>query len=373
MSSKPPDTPSSDAPADTLPDTPDDALGDALDDAPEALPDIASITAPDAGPDSAATAKHHDALFKSLFSDPVQAAAQLQAILPPRVARHIDWESLQPVHASFVNDLLEQRHGDLLFSAQLRDERPIFLWLLYEHQSKIERWMSWRTTDMLWEFLKGWRTQHPDATHIPAILPVVLYHGARPWDAPTSLLDLMDLSDEARRDFGDYLLSSRFVLDDLRITADADIDARPLAPQARLGLVLMKHYRDRDLAIFIAAHADDVRRLHATEAGRLWLYRLLSYTWHVNRYTDRDSLVRHLVPLVGPEIEHTMLTYGQRLEQQGVQKGQRTALLRQLTRRFGAVPEPVTARVAAATPADIERWLDRILDATSLDDVFATP
>jgi hypothetical protein len=243
MSSKPPDTPSSDAPDDTLPDTPDDA--------PEALPDTASITAPDAGPDSAATAKHHDSLCKSLFSDPVQAAAQL-------------------------------------------------------------------------------------------------------------------------------LLSSRFVLDDLRITADADIDARPLAPQARLGLVLMKHYRDRNLAIFIAAHADDVRRLHATEAGRLWLYRLLSYTWHVNRYTDRDSLVRHLIPLVGPEIEHTMLTYGQRLEQQGVEKGvekgiekgQRTALLRQLTRRFGALPEPVAAQVAAATSADIERWLDRILDATALDDVF---
>jgi hypothetical protein len=247
--------------------------------------------------------------------------------------------------------------------------------------------MSWRVTDMAWEFLKGWRTQHPDATHLPAILPIVLYHGARPWDAPTSLIELMDLSDEARRDLAEHLLSFRFVLDDLRITEDADIDARPLAPQARLGLVLMKHYRSRQLGVFIAAHADDVRLLHATEPGRLWLFRLLSYTWHVNRYIDRDTLVRQLVPLVGPEIEHTMLTYGQKLEQQGfdkgvekgiekgiekgVEKGQRTTLLRLLTRRFGTLPEPVAERVAGATPADIERWLDRILDATSLDDIFA--
>jgi hypothetical protein len=71
-----------------------------------------------------------------------------------------------------------------------------------------------------------------------------------------------------------------------------------------------------------------------------------------------------------------MLTYGQKLEQQGfdrgVEKGQRTTLLRQLTRRFGTLPEPVAERVAGATPADIERWLDRILDAGSLDEVFAT-
>jgi Domain of unknown function (DUF4351) len=72
-----------------------------------------------------------------------------------------------------------------------------------------------------------------------------------------------------------------------------------------------------------------------------------------------------------------MLTYGQKLEQQGfdkgVEKGQRTTLLRQLTRRFGTLPEPVVARIADATSADIERWLGRILDATSLDDIFTRP
>jgi len=72
-----------------------------------------------------------------------------------------------------------------------------------------------------------------------------------------------------------------------------------------------------------------------------------------------------------------MLTYGQKLEQQGfdkgIEKGKRTTLLRLLTRRFGTLPEPVVERLAGATSADIERWLDRILDASSLDEVFDTP
>jgi hypothetical protein len=47
-------------------------------------------------------------------------------------------------------------------------------------------------------------------------------------------------------------------------------------------------------------------------------------------------------------------------------EGQRAMLLRLLGRRFGAVLEPIAARVAAATPPEVERWFDRALDAASL-------
>ena len=57
--------------------------------------------------------------------------------------------------------------------------------------------------------------------------------------------------------------------------------------------------------------------------------------------------------------------------EKGIEKGQRALLVRQLTRRFGALPTAVSDRVAQASPAEIERWSDRILDAAALDDVFA--
>ena len=40
------------------------------------------------------------------------------------------------------------------------------------------------------------------------------------------------------------------------------------------------------------------------------------------------------------------------------------------TRRFGPLPTEVIARIAAATVEDIENWVDRLLDAQSLDEVF---
>ena len=55
----------------------------------------------------------------------------------------------------------------------------------------------------------------------------------------------------------------------------------------------------------------------------------------------------------------------------GRKEGEAMALLRLLEQRFGALPETVTARVTRASMQDIERWLDRVLRAASLDDIFA--
>lgn len=88
--------------------------------------------------------------------------------------------------------------------------------------------------------------------------------------------------------------------------------------------------------------------------------------------------------LVGQDIEQTMVSLEELLNKEtfdrgrkegveAVVKGQRTALLRLLVRRFGALPESVTQRVASASSEELTRWTERILDATSFDDMFAAP
>jgi hypothetical protein len=44
-----------------------------------------------------------------------------------------------------------------------------------------------------------------------------------------------------------------------------------------------------------------------------------------------------------------------------------------LTRRFGPVPGWVEAKLAGAEPAQLEVWGERVLDAPSLEGVFAQP
>jgi predicted transposase YdaD len=49
----------------------------------------------------------HDKLVKSTFSDPDNARAFLQAHLPRKLARRIDWSSLSLVSGSFIDPAAE--------------------------------------------------------------------------------------------------------------------------------------------------------------------------------------------------------------------------------------------------------------------------
>ncbi len=56
---------------------------------------------------------------------------------------------------------------------------------------------------------------------------------------------------------------------------------------------------------------------------------------------------------------------------EGRAEGSAALLLRQLERRFGRLPATVRDRVRAATADDLEAWAMAVLDAGSLDAVFA--
>lgn len=56
--------------------------------------------------------------------------------------------------------------------------------------------------------------------------------------------------------------------------------------------------------------------------------------------------------------------------EQGREQGQLKTLTRQLTRRFGPLSGQTEARLAAATPDQLDQWTDRVLDAPTLEAVF---
>ena len=50
--------------------------------------------------------------------------------------------------------------------------------------------------------------------------------------------------------------------------------------------------------------------------------------------------------------------------------GERTLVLRQIQHRFGDLPVELRLRLQSASQAELENLADRVLDATSLDDLF---
>ena len=56
---------------------------------------------------------------------------------------------------------------------------------------------------------------------------------------------------------------------------------------------------------------------------------------------------------------------------EGEARGEARLLRKQLSRRFGALPVWAEAKLAAAHPAQLEMWGERVLEARSLETVFA--
>ena len=62
--------------------------------------------------------------------------------------------------------------------------------------------------------------------------------------------------------------------------------------------------------------------------------------------------------------------YKQEGRKEGKKEGEALVLQRLLSRRFGPLPPEVLARIASASEEDINQWVDRILDAGCLEEVF---
>ncbi|MFY9342446.1 MAG: hypothetical protein WAT39_08145 [Planctomycetota bacterium] len=92
-------------------------------------------------------------------------------------------------------------------------------------------------------------------------------------------------------------------------------------------------------------------------------------TLHVNETPAEDvhmAIEKHL-----QRPEETIMSTAEKLESKGRAATRIETLSRLLTRRFGPLPPDVEARVRAGTPADFDRWFDRVLDAPNLAGVFA--
>ena len=84
---------------------------------------------------------------------------------------------------------------DLVYSVRA-GKRRVLIYVLAEHQSKVDPWMAFRLLCYLVAIWKGYRAQHPRARKLPAILPIVVHHSPTGWTAPVAFEDLLDADAE---------------------------------------------------------------------------------------------------------------------------------------------------------------------------------
>ncbi len=313
----------------------------------------------------------HDRFFKAVFGRTEVAAEFLARYLPPAVATALDWGTLRAAKDSFLDPDLAQHPTDLLYEVDLHGGGTGYVQVLFEHKSYVESRIG---LDLLRYRVRIWE-QWLNAGHtgrLPVIIPVVVYHGAKAWRVSRRFADDVAEAPALRECIPDCV----YYLIDLSRYRDEELRG---AVMLQTALLTLKYIFRDDLRERLPEILGLLRELEQSSSGLDYVITLLRYLAQgaSTERLDADELRRVATAVLsgGGEL---MMTIAEQWERQGLEKGiekgipvgEVLLLKRQLTRRFGPIPQWVEAKLAEAEPAQLEVWGERVLDAPLLEAVF---
>jgi predicted transposase/invertase (TIGR01784 family) len=339
----------------------------------------------------------HDALFRKTFSDVKHAAAELRAVLPPALLTQMNLASLRLCAGTFVDAELASSQSDLLFAAEVHG-KPAFIHLLFEHQSRVDELMAFRTLRYVVRILDrhvatsgGGRKSLP----LPLVLPIVLHHSVSGWTASTRVEELFDPNLVALPGVARHVPRLDFLLDDISRISDDALARRALGALPTLTLWALRDARhvgriERGLPRWQAL----MQALYETENGREALLTIFRYLSLVAEDLSPQTLLASLAPRLSEAKDTLMTTLAERWiaegrvegeakgrvegeakgrvegEAKGRVEGVRAMLIQLMSAKFGELSREQRERVEAASEEEMLFWSKRVLRESSLAAVF---
>ncbi len=310
-----------------------------------------------------------DPAYKRLFSRPRMVRDLLRGFAARDWSAELDLDSLTPLPASYVSHDLRQRHGDLVWRLRFKDDRWLYVVLLLEFQSSIDRSMAVRMltyTALLYQKLIAEGVLR-ERSGLPPVLPVVIYNGRQPWTAPVDVAELIASGRGAA--LVRYQPSQRYFLVD-----EARVSGRDL-PSGNLvsALIALETNRDRAQAPALLGALIDLLRKQddeeLTAAFGEWAAQVLlprRFRGSVTGPLPRLEEVRAM-------LAETVQEWTAEWIEQGREQGQRELLRRQAARKFdAAAAERLAAKLEGVEDADrLAQVGDWIIECENSDDLLA--
>ena len=147
----------------------------------------------------------HDSGYKLLFSNRTIFRQLIETFVEQPWVSKLDFERAETVEKTFVSDHYKETESDLIYRLPYGDDE-IYIYVLLEFQSTVDRWMVVRMLNYITNFYMDWVKAHPDAKKLPAIFPILLYNGDAQWTAATQMAEVM----ESQPELGEYAIGFRY-------------------------------------------------------------------------------------------------------------------------------------------------------------------
>ncbi|MBK8253136.1 MAG: Rpn family recombination-promoting nuclease/putative transposase [Polyangiaceae bacterium] len=332
-----------------------------------------------------------------MFLAILNAKGELQHLLPPELSAQLNWSTLKLEPGAFVDEELRASYSDLLFSIDYQGQLA-YLYFLLEHQTLPERFFIFRQLKYVVRIWDKWLRENPTATHLPIIIPMLLCHGRKPWIYPLRFEELVNIPQDIAPVVLDFIPKFRVAVDDLSTQSHEALRERAMTEFARVTLWSLKTATNtEEMLRTVELWATHLHALRNARNGAAALATVIRYVFAVHERPE-EVVLTTLAKAMKMEDNEVMATVEEQLiakgrqrgieeglmqgltqgreqgllqgREQGLTQGQRAVLLRQLERKFGKIPAEFTSRVEAAPLHELETWLDRVLVAQSLSQVF---
>lgn len=276
----------------------------------------------------------------------------------------MDWSTLTVEAGSFIDADLRHRESDLLYRVALQND-PAFLYLLFEHQRQEDPLLAFRLLCYLTRIWEKFLREHPGATRLPPVIPVVLAQNARPWELSTQFQDLVDIPSEQRK-----VLAPLTPAFDFRLIQLASLPFDKIVGTSR-GILTLRVLKAEQIQQLLAGVVWD--EVHLQQLSPEALNSLLRYIYHAAN-VDKAAFLAKLKSLESTTLQENTMTLAEQFRQEGRQegrqKGQEEGRLRWRRQAIAKVLELRHKRVPAGLLEAIEEVsadndLDRLLAAAA--------
>lgn len=320
----------------------------------------------------------HDASYKSFFAIKRTVADTLRGALGD-LAPGLDFSTLQRLPASFVTEHLGQRHADMLWRIQVAENGWLYLLVLLEFQSTIDRRMALRMMDYAVRVLQGLDSDDlGPARELPLILPMVVYNGERRWNAAT---DIRDLFTPAPGRLVGYVPRHRYLLIELQT-----LDASVLPPDNALSMIarLEQARSTEQLEELLASLADWLGEPALMKPFGIWIKQVIAGRFPALRHQleveDQKRGGMQVATLLervqewGEEERRQWLKQGiERGIERGRIDGERDLVRRLVSRRYGpeAADQLVPVLEELSDPDRIAAVADAVIECETAEELIA--
>lgn len=320
----------------------------------------------------------HDRFFRHHLGNIEIARHFLRHYLPGDLVAVLDLSTLEPAEARFPGIGEAGGQGDLAWSLRMRGEENHEVVVLLEHKSRRTAGVGrqiLRYVLAIHDLAERVEGERPGAKRgrkpLPAVVPVLVYHGERPWRG-SELRALTRLPEPVQR----FVARVECVLVDLTARSDQEMEGPPTLRSVFLAL---KHSRDEDLAPSLPGILAALGRAPLGAARKRTLVSILRYLEEDGERVAKRDLVRAVRAVFPDREEEIMGSFSAELLEKGRKEGRkqgrkegreqgreqgelrraRQDVVRALRARFRRVPRPVSSRIAEVDDLSV---LDRLHD-----------